>query len=210
MFEKIIIIKDFDGYAEPKIKNVKLTRVNGYLTKITREGEKEIMTEEYKLKNLTGLDAKKILECADYENVDIQRIIDFINKEREVEKMNQTNDEKRFSKEEIIVEKYIEKCKSQGIEISYRDAVVASLDRTEPVVKQEFTEEQKKEKEDLKAVENFIKNNPGTSYKNAVRIVLNKEEISLEEKVVEEYIEKNNCSYREAVLAVLPLPKKEE
>ena len=205
MFEKIEIIYDIDGYADPGIKKVKLSRINGYKTIITKEGKEE-MTEEYKLKNLSGSDAKRILETADRENIDVEAIIDFIKKKGVKKMSNEKNDdEKRFSKEEKIVEKYQESHPG----VSYRDSVLACLDRTEPVVKKEFTEEQKKEKEDSKAVENYIKDHPGTSYKNAIRIVLNKEEMSLEEKVIEEYIEKNGCTYREAVLAVLPLPKEE-
>jgi len=166
--------------------------------------------EEYHLKNLSAKEAKKLLETADRENVDIEKLIDFIKKSKgEKTKMtDQTDDEIRFSEEEKKVEKYLEDHKSENL--SYRDAVLACLDRTEPIVKKEFTEEEKKEKEDNKAVEDYIKDHPGTSYKNAIRVVLDKEEMSLEEKVIEEYIEKNDCTYREAVLAVLPLTKKEE
>jgi len=163
--------------------------------------------EEYHLRNLTGSQAKKILECADQKDIDVEAIIDFIKKREEVKKMT-NNDEKRFSEEEKKVQEFMAKPENKGI--SYRDSVLACLDRSEPGKKEEFTEEQKKEKEDNKAVEDYIKDHPETSYKNAVRIVLNKEEMSLEEKVIEEYIEKNGCTYREAVLAVLPLNKKEE
>ncbi|MBA7581676.1 hypothetical protein ES708_23584 [subsurface metagenome] len=166
--------------------------------------------EEYHLKNLTGSDAKRILEIADQENIDVEAIIDFIKKLKGVKKMSneKTDDEKRFSEEEKKVQEFMAKPENKGV--SYRDAALKVLDRSEPEVKEEFTEEQKKEKEDNKAIEDYIKDHPGTSYKNAVRIVLNKEEMSLEEKVIEEYIEKNDCTYREAVLAVLPLTKKEE
>ncbi|GAI84152.1 unnamed protein product, partial [marine sediment metagenome] len=44
--------------------------------------------EEYKLVNLSGENAKKILEIADYENVDIEAIIDFIKKLKGVKKMS--------------------------------------------------------------------------------------------------------------------------
>ena len=208
----IEIIYNINGYADPNIKNVELNRVNGYRTKITKEG-KGIM-EEYKLKNLSGANAKRILEVADQEDIDIEAIIDFINKLKGVKKEmtdQETNDEKRFSKEEEIVEKYIQKCKSQGIEISYRDAVVASLDRTEPEPKKVFTEEEIKKRENLKAVENYISANPRATYKEAVRVVLNGEELTLEEKLVEEYLEKNpGTSYKEAVIETLSLLKKEE
>ncbi|MBA7517409.1 hypothetical protein ES705_13039 [subsurface metagenome] len=166
------------------------------------------MAEEYHLKNLSGTSARKILECADQKDIDIEKIIEFINKLKgeKIKMTEKTNDEKRFSEEEKKVNAFLE----ENPKVSYRQAVLTVLDRSEPETKKEFTEEEKKEKEDNKAVEDYMKDNPGTSYKNAIRIVLNKEEMSLEEKVIEEYIEKNGCTYREAVLAVLPLPKKEE
>jgi len=160
--------------------------------------------EEYHLKNLSGSDAKRILEIADQEDIDIEAIIDFINKLKGVKK--EMNDKKNFTENELKIEEY----QLKHPEVSYRDCVLAVLDRTEPEPKKEFTEEEKRAKEDNKAVEDYIKDHPGTSYKDAVRIALDREELTLEEKVVEEYIEKNNCSYREAVLAVLPLTKKEE
>lgn len=139
---------------------------------------------------------------------------------KEVNEMtDQTNDEKRFSKEEKIVEEYIEKHPS----VSYREAVLASLDKTEPEIKKEFTEEQKedikREKEDLEKIEKYISENPKVEYRTAVLTVLGKDELNESERKVEEFIQKRRSqgieiSYREAVLAVLdksePGPKKEE
>lgn len=215
MFEKIEIIYDFNGYADPNIKNVERTRVNGYktiITKIMKEGKEE-MTEEYKLKKLSGADAKRILEIADQENIDIEAIIDFIKKLKGAKKMSndkEKKDEERYSQEEIKVNKYLEDHKSENL--TYRDAVIAVLDRSEPEIKKEFTAEEKKQKEDLKKVEEYILANPRSSYKDAVRVALNKEELTLEEKLVEEYLEKNpGSSYKEAVIEALSLlPKKEE
>ncbi len=156
MSEKIEIIYDFGGYADPKIKDVELKRVNGYRTKITKEG-KEIM-EEYKLKFLTGADAKKILEIADRENIDIEAIIDFI-KKKGVKKMSkEKTDDERFSEEEKKVQEYMAKPENKGV--SYRDAVLKVLDRSEPKPKKEFTEEEIKKRENLKAVENYLSANP--------------------------------------------------
>lgn len=163
--------------------------------------------KEYHLKNISGEDAKKILECADQENIDIEKIIDFINKLKGGEKMT---DDQKFTEQEAKIEAKVEEYQLKHPEVSYRDCVLAVLNSSEPEIKREFTEEEKQEKEDNKAVEDYIKDHPGTSYKNAVNIVLNREELTLEEKVVEEYIEKTGCTYREAVLKVLPLPKKEE
>jgi len=209
MFEKIEIIYDFDGYKDPKIKDVKLTRVNGFKTKITREGEKEMA--EHKLINISGADAKRILEVADRENIDIEAIIDFIKKLKGVKKemTDENNDEKRFTEEEKKVTEYLELHKGENL--TYRDAVLAVLDRTEPIVKKEFTEEEKKQKEDLKKVEDWLLLHPRSSYSEAVRVALNKEELTLEEKLVEEYLIKNpKSTYREAVLEALSILKKEE
>ncbi|GAI67795.1 unnamed protein product, partial [marine sediment metagenome] len=69
----------------------------------------EKMTEEHKLKNLTGADVKRILELIDVEGIDIEAIIDGIKELKGVKKemTDQTDDEKRFSKEELKVEKYL-------------------------------------------------------------------------------------------------------
>ncbi len=204
----IEIIYDYDGYKDPGIKNVELNRVNGYKTIIKKEG-KEIM-EEYKLVNLSGVNARKILECADQENIDVEAIIDFIKKLKEVSKMSneQTNDE-RFTEEEKKVQEFMAKPENKGI--SYRDAVIASLDRTEPKPKKEPTKEEITKRENLKAVENYILARPGATYKEAVRVVLRGEELTLEEKLIDEYLEKNPGSdYKTAVIESLSLLEKEK
>jgi len=129
--------------------------------------------EEYHLKNLSGEDAKKILETADQESIDIEKIIEFINKLKGGEKM---------SDEKMTEEQYTQK-----------------------------------QKEDLEKIEEYIEKHPGTEYRDAVLGVLNKEELSEEEKKVEKYLEDHkseNLTYRQAVLACLdksePEPKKEE
>ncbi|GAJ05825.1 unnamed protein product, partial [marine sediment metagenome] len=137
MVDKMIIIYDFNGYKDPKIKDVKLNRINGYKTIITKEGKEE-MAEEYKLKNLKGSDAKRILEIADQEDIDVEAIIDFIKKLKGVKKMSkEETDEERFSEEEKKVEEFMAKPENKGV--SYRDAVLKVLDRTEPKPKKEFT-----------------------------------------------------------------------
>ena len=174
-----------------------------------KEGE-EIM-EEHKLKHLTGSGAKKILECADYENADVEKIIDSINKIKGVKnKMtDQKNDEERFSEEEKKVQEFMAKPENKGV--SYREAVLKVLDRTEPEPKKVFTEEEIKKRENLKAVENYILANPRATYKEAVKVVLRGEELTLEEKLIEEYQSKNpGFSYKEAVIESLSLLKKEE
>jgi len=203
----IEIIYDFGGYADPGIKKVKLSRVNGYKTIITKEG-KEIM-EEYKLVNLSGVNARKILECADRENIDVEAIIDFIKKLKEVSKMSneQTNDEKRFTEEEKKVNAFLEK----NPKMSYRDAVIEVLDRTEPKPKKEFTAEEIKEQENLKTVENYLDANPRATYSEACKVLFKGEKPTLEEKLIEEYMSKNpKATYREAVIESLSLLKKEE
>ena len=193
---------------------------NGYRTIIKKEGEEKM--EEYKLKNLNGADAKRILEIADQENIDIEAIIDFI-KKKGVKKMSdeKTNDEKRFTEEEKKVQEFMAKPINKGV--SYRQAVLIVLDRSEPETKKEFTEEEKenikKEEENIKKVEKYISENPKVEYRTAVLTVLGKGELNENEKKVEEYIEKCKSqgievTYREAVLRVLdksePEPKKEE
>ena len=194
---------------------------NGYRTIIKKEGEEKM--EEYKLKNLNGADAKRILETADQENIDIEAIIDFIKKLKGVKKMSneKTNDEKRFTEEEKKVQEFMAKPINKGV--SYRQAVLTVLDKSEPEVKKEFTEEEKqfieKQEGDFKKVEEYLESHPKTEYREAVKIVLNKDELNENEKKVEEYIEKCKSqgieiTYRQAVLKVLdrsePEPKKEE
>jgi hypothetical protein len=208
MSEKIEIIYDFNGYADPGIKDVGLTRVNGYKTVIMKEGEEKMV---YKLKNITEADVKRIIECADQKGVDIDKIIESINKLKGVKKMSneKTNDEIRFSEEEKKVQEFMAKPENKGV--SYRDSVLKVLDRTEPEPKKEFTAEEITKRENLKAVENYISANPRASYKEAVRVVLRGEELTLEEKLIGEYLEKNpGSTYKEAVIESLSLLKKEE
>jgi len=98
MPEKIEIIYDFNGYLDPEIKNVEVSRVNGYKTVITKEGE-ERMTEEHKLQNISGADAKKILECADQEGVNVEDLLSSIKKsikkEKGESKMTDKNNDER-------------------------------------------------------------------------------------------------------------------
>jgi len=195
---------------EEKIKVIEIIYdFNGYKTIIKKEGEK--IMEEYKLKNLTGSKARKILECADQKDIDIEKIIEFINKLKgEKTKMtDQNNDEKRFSEEEKKVQEFMAKPENKGV--SYRDAVLKVLDRTEQKPKKEFTAEEIKKRENLKAVENYISANPRATYKEAVKVILRGEELTLEEKLIEEYMEKNpGSTYKEAVIESLSLLKKEE
>ena len=212
MPEKIEIIYDFNGYLDPEIKNVEVSRVNGYKTVITKEGEEKMV---YQLKNITEVDVAKIIECADFKGINIEEIIKSINKLKEVKiKMTEkTDDEIRFTEEEKKVEEFMAKPENKGV--TYRDAVLKVLDRTEPEPKKEFTAEEIKKRENLKAVENYISANPRATYKEAVKVVLRGEELTLEEKLIEEYLEKNPGSdYKEAVIESLSLlekePKKEE
>lgn len=138
----------------------------------------------------------------------IEIVYDKNQNKREVKKMtDEMNDEKKFSKEEIIVNKYLEDHKGENI--SYRDAVLACLGESEKPVKDQEKEEKfsayvEKQKKDLEAIEKYIEKNPGISYSKAVKIVLGKVEQTREEILVEEYIESHeNCSYKTAVLAVL-------
>lgn len=133
------------------------------------------MEEKYNLKNISGSDAKKILECADQKDIDIEKIIGFINKLKGGKKMTE---------EKMTEEQYLEK-----------------------------------EEENLKKIEKYIEENPGTEYRDAVLFCLDKAELTPQEKKVEEYIEKCKSqgieiTYRQAVLKVLdksePEPKKEE
>ncbi|GAI65392.1 unnamed protein product, partial [marine sediment metagenome] len=181
MVDKMIIIYDFNGFKDPKIKDVKLNRINGYKTVITKEGE-ERMTEEHKLKYLTGEGAKKILELADQKDIDLEDLLssikNSIKKEKGESKMTDKNNDERFNKELKIVEKYQEDHPG----VSYRDAVLASLDRTEPKPKKEFTADEIREQENLKAVENYLDANPRSTYSEACKVLFKGEKPSLEEK----------------------------
>ena len=195
---------------EEKIKVIEIIYdFNGYKTIIKKEGEK--IMEEYKLKNLTGSKARKILECADQKDINVEKIIEFINKLKgeKIKMTEKTDDEKKFSEEEKKVQEFMAKPENKGV--SYRDAVLKVLDRTEPEPKKEFTKEEITKIENLKAVENYISANPRATYKEAVKVVLRGEELTLEEKLIEEYLEKNPGSdYKEAVIESLSLLKKEE
>jgi len=164
--------------------------------------------EEHKLKYLNAKQAKEILEIADYENIDVEAIIDFIKKLKGGKiKMSNQEDDERFSKELKIVEKYQEDHPG----VSYRDAVLASLDRTESLPKKEFTAEEIKEQEQLKVVENYLDANPRATYSEACKILFKGEKPTLKEKLIEEYMEKNPGSdYKTAVIESLSLLEKEE
>ncbi len=175
------------------------------------------MTEEYRLKYISAKNAREVLECLDYENVDIEKIIDFI-KEKGVKKMNDKTEDERFSKEVKIVEKYIE----ENPGVSYRNAVLICLDKTEPDSKKEYTEEEKqfieKQKGDLKKVEEYLESHPKVEYRTAILTILDKDELTENQKKVEDYIQKRKSqgievTYSQAVLACLDSseePKKEE
>ena len=84
--------------------------------------------EEYHLKNISAAQARRILETADRENIDIEEIIEFINKRKEVKKMtDKNNEEKRFTQEEAKVNIYMK----ENPKVSYREAVLACLDSSE-------------------------------------------------------------------------------
>ncbi|GAI99794.1 unnamed protein product, partial [marine sediment metagenome] len=157
-----------------------------------KEGKKE-MTEEHKLKNISGSDAKKILELLDQKDIDIEDISfllkEFIKKGKKVKKMSKekTDDEERFSKEEVKVNTYMAEHKG----VSYREAVLAVLDRTEPKPKKEFTAEEIKEQEQLKAVENYLDANPRATYSEACKVLFKGQETTLEEKLIQEYQKAN-------------------
>jgi len=53
----MIIIYDYDGYKDPKIKNVEVSKVNGYKTIITKEG-KEVKNKMTNEKKFTDREAK--------------------------------------------------------------------------------------------------------------------------------------------------------
>lgn len=165
------------------------------------------------------LDKKKTKDPDKYKKFEIVYDLNKIKKEVLNMTDQETNDEKRFTAEEKKVNAFLEK----NPKMSYREAVLAVLDKSEPETKKEFTEGEKqfieKQEEDLKKVEEYLDSHPKTEYREAVKIVLNRDELSENEKKVEEYIEKRKSqgievSYREAVLKILdksePEPKKEE
>ena len=212
MSEKIEIICDFDSYANQEIRNVELTRVNGYKTVITKEGEEKMV---YQLKNITEADVRKIIECIDQKDVGIEDILSFLKKfikkgkGGESKMTDFTDDGRRFTEEEKKVTEYLELHKGENL--TYRDAVVACLDRSEPKPKKEFTEEEIKKRENLKAVENYLSANPRATYSDAVKVILRGEELTLEGKLIEEYMSKNpEATYRDAVIEALSLLEKRE
>jgi hypothetical protein len=177
-----------------------------------KEGEEKM--EEHKLKSITGADVKRILELIDVEGIDIEVIIDGIKKLKggKIKMTDQTDDEK-FTEEEKTVQEFMAKPENKGI--SYRDAVIASLDRTEPKPKKKFTAEEIIEQENLKTVENYLDANPRASYSEACKVLFQGKKPTLREKLIEEYLEKNpKADYREAVVESSSLlekePKKEE
>jgi hypothetical protein len=194
MFEKIEIIYNSDP-------------------KITKEGE-EKMSEVYKLENITEADVRKIIECVDQKDIDIEDILSFLKKfikkgkGGESKMTDFTDNGRRFTEEEKKVTEYLELHKGENL--TYRDAVVACLDRTEPEPKKEFTEEEIKKRENLKTVENYLDANPRATYSEACKVLFKGEKPTLEEKLIEEYLEKNpKSTYREAVIESLSLLKKE-
>ncbi len=194
MFEKIEIIYNSDP-------------------KITKEGE-EKMSEVYKLENITEADVRKIIECVDQKDIGIEDILSFLKKFIKKGKGGEnkmtdfTDDGRRFTEEEKKVTEYLELHKGENL--TYRDAVVACLDRTEPEPKKEFTEEEIKKRENLKTVENYLDANPRATYSEACKVLFKGEKPTLEEKLIEEYMEKNpKSTYREAVIESLSLLKKE-
>jgi hypothetical protein len=171
--------------------------------------------ENVKVNNLSAEDGKKIIELIDEANISLEEIALFINKRKEVKKMS-NGKKKEFTKEEFeqnikTKEEKIQEYMAEHKDVSYRDAVLACLDRSEPELKKEFTAEEIKKRENLKAVENYISANPKATYKEAVRVILRGEELTLEEKLIEEYLSANpGSTYKEAVIESLSLLKKEE
>ena len=173
-----------------------------------KEGEEKM--EEHKLKSITGADVKRILELIDVEGIDIEVIIDGIKKLKggKIKMTDQKTDDEKFSEEEKTVQEFMAKPENKGI--SYRDAVVACLDRTEPEVKKEYSAEEIIEQENLKTVENYLDANPRASYSEACKILFQGKKPTLREKLIEEYLEKNpKADYREAVVESSSLLKKE-
>ncbi|MBA7563883.1 hypothetical protein ES695_01955 [Candidatus Atribacteria bacterium 1244-E10-H5-B2] len=130
--------------------------------------------EEYRLKYLTGSGAKKILELADQKDIDVEKIIEFINKLKGGEKMTEEKmtEEQYLEKEKQDLEK-VEKYIEENPEVSYRDAVLFCLDKAE------LTPEEKK-------VEEYIEKCKGqgieVTYREAVLATLGKSESEEPEK----------------------------
>lgn len=124
--------------------------------------------EDYHLKNLTGEDAKKILECADQEGINVEKIIEFINelkggKRMSDEKMTEEQFIEKEKKDLEKIEKYIEA--NPGV--NYRDAVLFCVDR------RELTPQEKKVEE---YIEKCKSQGIEVTYRQAVLAVLDKSE----------------------------------
>lgn len=95
--------------------------------------------EEYHLKNISEADAKRILECADQGNIDIEEIIEFINKRNKRKEVNdkvtdkEKKEKKELTKEQLKVNVYLAAHKG----CTYREAVLATLEKTEGNEKKE-------------------------------------------------------------------------
>ncbi|GAJ22009.1 unnamed protein product, partial [marine sediment metagenome] len=142
---------------------------------------------------------------------DIEKIIDEIKKGKKVNKMsNEKTDDERFTAEEKKVQEFMAKPENKGV--SYRDAVLEVLDSTEPKKKREFTADEIKKQEQLKVIENYLDANPRATYTSAYKILYKGEQPpSLEEKLIDEYMEKHpESDYKTAVVESLSILKKEE
>jgi len=130
-------------------------------------------------------DKKKTKNPDKYKSFEIIVDIDKLKKEREVKKM--TTDNERFSAEEAKVEKYLQDHKGENL--TYRQAVIACLDKTESYPEREkFTERELREKDEeeeeekleeykkkqdkqLKRIEEYIEKHPGTDFRTAALAV---------------------------------------
>lgn len=95
------------------------------------------MTVEYRAKNLRTTDLKRILEAIDQEGIDIEKIIEFINKERkEVKNQMEIKGEKKFTDAEAKINIYLK----ENPGCSYRDAVLNSGLRSSEEINQKTVE----------------------------------------------------------------------
>ena len=133
------------------------------------------------------LDKKKTKNPDKYKKFEI--VYDLNKIRKEVKKMtNKTDDEKRFSVEELKVNAFLEK----NPKMSYREAVLICLDKSEPEIKEvseeekQFIEKQFVEKQegDLRKVEKYIELHPGTSYCDSVLACLSEPEGSAEDQEI--------------------------
>lgn len=123
--------------------------------------------EKLSLKNISGKNAKRILESADQEDIDIEKIekiIKFINKLKGGEKMSDEKmTEEQYAKKQKEdlgrVEEYIEK----HPKTDFREAVLAVLG------KDDLTGNERK-------VEEYIESHEGCTYREAVLAVLDRSE----------------------------------